>query len=296
MHYILLYKTIKNLPLCLRRLLAKILAFFASLISTKESQILELQSKLCLDGKKISVYSVYKNIFLTIFEALNLKPIMKDSSNLISFPDEKKFTELIKRKKPVIALTGHFGNWDLLAAYMIKIGAPLVTTARKTRNIHLQEVTETMRADYGIKCYWRDGTKESKQKSISEIKKSLETNEVVGGLIDQDTQVSNLHVPFFNIPASTPTGLIALGKKYDAIFITTFCARVASNKYKMFFSEVPKDFGIEEICQFFNNELERIVRMHPEQWVWLHKRFRSLPDGRKLRTKEYIEYLNEKLS
>lgn len=281
---------LSRLPVQLRSLIGKVLGYLFAFIPTRDRSFARLQlkaafPKLCT-GKLIP--GVYASIFQTLFEALNLKPMTDKSGHYISSPDEEFVRELIKANKPVVALTAHTGNWELMAAYMVKLGVPLSTVGRVARNATIHTFLAKLREAYGIKTIWR-----SKSGGSKVICDEFEKKRVVAALIDQDTYVSSSPAPFFGLKAQTPTGLIALGQRYDATIVTAFNFRVGFNRYKVYVEEVPKDFSPEAIVELYNQRLEAHLKKHPSQWVWFHKRWRTTPEGRRRSSGEYMKFLSE---
>jgi KDO2-lipid IV(A) lauroyltransferase len=166
---------------------------------------------------------------------------------------------------------------------MIHRGIPLTTIGREARNPAGQHILAKMRQGYGIETIWR-----SDRRAVKRLMECMKERRVVAALIDQDTRVDSLYVPFFGSPAKTPSSLISLGKRARARFVSAFLFRVGFMRYEVFTEEFPDDLSEDELLAMYNARLEALIRRFPGQWVWFHKRWRSRPDGTVLSTRQYL--------
>jgi KDO2-lipid IV(A) lauroyltransferase len=196
-----------------------------------------------------------------------------------------------KSGRPTIVLTGHTGNWDLLAAYTIARGIEVATVGREARSPVLQHLLRSIRDGYGINTIWR-----SDKSGVKKLLALMKAGKVVAALIDQDTRVESLPVPFFDESAKTPSSLIALGKRHNASFMTMFLFRTSPSTYEVFAEPLNDSLSTEEVLQTYNQRLETLIRRFPEQWVWFHKRWRTSADGVTKSSREYIAWLREKIA
>jgi Kdo2-lipid IVA lauroyltransferase/acyltransferase len=220
-----------------------------------------------------------------------LSPILKNPDRYISVSGQKALQLLITPPKGVLALSAHLGNWDLLAAYLVKKGSPCATIGRITKNACFQKVMSDLRERYGIKTIWR-----SDKAGLKEMLAGLTKKRMIGALIDQDTsRVSNTISRFFGKPASSPIAMINMAKRYNCLVVACFLVRTALNRYTFYCSELDSTKSSEEILQEYNNTLEGLIRQYPGQWVWFHRRWRTLAEGR-LSSKAYLAYLKNNMS
>ena len=235
---------------------------------------------------------IIKKMFMglgqTLMECLNLKPYLNNIEQYVDCPDYSVYEGLTKNPRPIVILTGHTGNWDLLAAYGVCRGIPITSIAKEARNKSFQSALVSIRSGYGSRTIWR-----SNRAGIREIMKDISDNRVVSALIDQDTIVTNIRSKFFGLPVSAPSGLIDVANKYNAQYLAVFMARTGWKKYQIAVTELPSNCPIEETIEGYHQALEKQIRNFPDQWVWFHKRWRSLEDGKRLSSKEYIDYLSK---
>lgn len=242
------------------------------------------------EAAKTPVARVFANAGQTFFESLNLSPYLDRVDEFVSCDDWEKIRGWLAQGKPIVALTAHTANWDMLAAYFIKKGIPLSTIGREAKNPKLQLALAALRDAYGVRVIWRqDGS------GLKQIVSELKERRIVSALIDQDTKVSSTHVPFFGRPASTPSGLIVLAKKYSALIVAPFIVRRPDGRFHISVEEIDGSLSVEEILTQYSLKLQALIERHPGQWVWFHKRWRTEADGRVLSSREYLDTLSKEI-
>lgn len=275
----------------IRSTLGDSLGFIFSLFPSKEKKIAQLQlSKFLPDKKKTPISitrRIYRNIGKNIFESVNLFPILLNHKDYIKCDSFDLTREWLQKGKGIICLTAHVGNWDLLAAYMIHRGIPLTVIGKESKNPALQKSLEKIRGRYGVKTIWR-----SDKKAVVEIRNELCSKRVVAGLIDQDTTVTSTISDFLGQPAKTPTALVAIGKKLECPIVYAFIVRTGFVSYDIKLGEIDNTLSVEEIINIYHDKLGEVVKNNPDQWVWFHKRWRTIKEGKTLSSKEYMEYLS----
>ena len=160
--------------------------------------------------------------------------------------------------RPILYFTGHCGNWELLGAAIACEGLPVGAVARSLDEPRLQEMLTRVRERFELLRALRRGA--------------------VGMVIDQDTKVEGVWVPFFGRPAYTPVGAARLALRRDAAVIPAFIERLADGSHLARFAE-PLDLPDDEVeaTARMTRAIEDQVRKVPEQWVWMHRRWRRRP-------------------
>lgn len=259
------------------------------MIRTRDREVARLQMETFLaagEGAK-HLSDVYKSIGETLLEAINLKPILDNYQHYVD-ADWKQMDEVLTRNRPIIILSAHTGNWELLAACSVKRGYKVSVVGKEAQNAGLQKLLRGIRQQYGVKTIWKSGGT-----AVQEIITALKAKESVAALIDQDTKVTSVMVDFFGRPAACPATLIEIGKEHNAIFIAPLIFRTSSNHYKISLTEIDSTKSTKEILQEFNQLLEKSIRLNPAQWVWFHKRWRTQVDGKRLSSSEYVTSLGQ---
>lgn len=286
------FKSIGMLPISLRSALGAALGSIVGRLPTRETKIATLQLRAFFPEVSPSqiVPKIFANVGRSMLESLNLKPYLRFPYDNIACPQWDQIVSWTKEDRPVIALTAHTGNWDLLAAYTIARGIPLSTVGKEAKNPQFQVALRAMREAYGIDTIWR-----SDKSGIKRIVGCFKERRVMAALIDQDTRVDSVFVPFFGELAKTPSALVDLGKRYNARFVSAFIVRTGGRNFEIHTRELDASQETSGILAQYHHHLEGIVRAHPDQWVWFHKRWRSDPSGTTLGTKDYLKLLERKI-
>jgi Kdo2-lipid IVA lauroyltransferase/acyltransferase len=178
----------------------------------------------------------------------------------------------------VVAISCHLGNWELLARSVAAAGLPLATVAREAQDPRLTALLENARASTGIVSLWRDDPGAARG-----FIRHLRTGGVVAALIDQDTDVSGHFVPFFGREAFTPRAPADLALRLGTAVVFARTSRVAPGMHRIRISrlEVPasgdRDADSRSLTASATAAIEEEVRRHPDQWVWMHARWRTRP-------------------
>ena len=177
----------------------------------------------------------------------------------------------------VLVLTAHFGNWELLPVLGALLKYPCSYVYRPLRAAALEKFLVRTRTRYG-------GTKISKRRSYRKILRFLEQKGLVFMLMDQHVDPrQGVFVPFFNQPASTSRGLAKLALKTGTPVVPIFLVREETGFKGLILPEVPlvhtgnKEEDIEANTLAYNRVIESMVRKYPEQWFWVHRRWKTRP-------------------
>lgn len=278
-------KALGRLPINWRQRIGDTIGYLVDLVPSRERAVAIAQLKRFLpeaDARSI-VRGLHCHLGRVAAEVLNLgdlpsKVIVENSAELDQF--------IADRSTPVIALTAHLGNWELTAAHLIYRRVDLAAVGRITRNNLAHSAIDFLRKQYGLKMLWRID-----RAGVGDIIESLKQNAWIGSLIDQDTQVSGINVPFFGQMSHTPVTIIRLGKRYNARFITCFVLREPSGSYRGYFKPLDPHLDEVNMLEEYHRRLESLIRLYPEQWVWFHKRWRTQANGERLSTARYLEWL-----
>ncbi|MGH7368733.1 MAG: lysophospholipid acyltransferase family protein [Candidatus Rokuibacteriota bacterium] len=174
----------------------------------------------------------------------------------------------------VLILTAHYGNWELLAAAHGLIGLPLSFVTRPLDHPLLDDLADRFRRRSGAELI-------TKRQAVREALGALRRQRMVGILLDQNaTRAEGVFVPFFGSPASTSKGLALLALRTGAPVVPVFLRREPAGRHCM---EVgaplppPPDGLVTTYTTTFNRVIEATIRRAPEQWLWMHDRWRTRP-------------------
>ena len=175
--------------------------------------------------------------------------------------------------RPIMILTGHCGNWELLAATINRCGLSLAVVARGMDNDRINRLLLGMRSHFGSATIERGAPGAARR-----LLRTLRDGGALGMLIDQDTLVDGDWVPFFGRPAYTPLGAAQIALRQGAVVIPTFIARKEDGRHRAVFHpalELPED--ATAATAMMTATIEAQIRRHPTQWVWMHRRWRRRP-------------------
>ncbi len=178
--------------------------------------------------------------------------------------------------RAVVGVTGHCGNWELIAGAFTLQGLPLAAAAREIEDPSLQELLLAVRGAMGATTIARGGRAASRQ--LLEV---LRKGGALAILIDQDTRVEGVWVPFFGRPAYTPVGAARIALRQGVSVVPIFAERQDDGTHLV--RCLPAlDLPADETAAtaLMTAAIEAQIRRRPEQWVWWHKRWRRQPpDG-----------------
>ncbi len=178
-------------------------------------------------------------------------------------------------RRPILILTGHCGNWELLAAGLNRRGLGMAVVARALEEGALQERLLAFRAHFGSRTIVR-GTPGAARALLGQLRAAG----ALGMLIDQDTQVEGVFVPFFGRLAWTPSGAAELALRFDATVLPTFIERERDGRHLARVEPpLPLEPDVTAATAAMTARIEAQVRRVPEQWVWIHRRWRRRPPG-----------------
>ncbi len=193
----------------------------------------------------------------------------------------ENFDAARQRGKGVIFLTGHMSAWELAPFAQALYGHPLSFLARPIDNDRVNRLIDSYRCLSGNRPI-------EKNNSARAILRALHDGGTVGVLADQNTSVEEgVFADFFGIPAATTTGLVRMARHTGAAVVPGFLFwDDAMRKYRLRFEpavamrRTEDEAGdIRENTARCNKVIENYVRAHPEQWLWVHKRWKNRPPG-----------------
>lgn len=174
--------------------------------------------------------------------------------------------------KGAIVVSGHLGNWEMVGTACARLGYPVSFVVTTQRNKLVQEWLDNVRRRAGVEIIPR-------KQAIKGVLSALHRNRIVAILIDQDAHEEGVFVPFFGKLSSTPRGpaVFHLRTGCPLIFMSSY--RLPGERYKFVLEtvDISEAQSQEEIMAKLTARLEQAIRVAPEQWFWMHKRWKSTP-------------------
>lgn len=172
--------------------------------------------------------------------------------------------------KGILVVTGHMGNWERFGHWATSVGRHLSVVARDANQSGIQDRVAKIREHTGIEVL-------SQGNSARQILTKLRQREMVALLPDQNA--NEVFVPFFGHPAGTVLGPAVLHQRTGAPLLPSYCVRTGVGKYRVI---VLPAIDSENVVQDFptvttqlNAALESVIREFPEQWLWMHDRWKN---------------------
>jgi KDO2-lipid IV(A) lauroyltransferase len=217
---------------------------------------------------------VFENIGMTFAEFIKIPVLDRDFiENNIAVDGLDNYLEAKAEGKGVLLLAAHLGNWELLAAPLR--GEKVSVVYKKTKNPYVNSFINGIRGSYGLKTI-------SHRNAVKDILAALKRGEGVGILLDQHAGMKEaVIVDFLGRPASTNIGLAIIALKTGAPVVPIFLVREGEGRYRAVYEEPiylqksgDSEKDIREATVRFNSVIEKYVRRYPEQWFWVHNRWK----------------------
>jgi Kdo2-lipid IVA lauroyltransferase/acyltransferase len=192
----------------------------------------------------------------------------------VSVDGVPNFESAAVRGRGMIMLTAHFGNWELLAASHALTRFSLSVVVRPLDSPLFDPLLERFRRRSGVELI-------TKRRALSEIVEALRRRRMVGILLDQNaSRREGVFVPFFGVPASTSKGMALIALRTGAPVLPVFIRRRPDGHHVVEVGApvpVPPDGDVVAFTHAFNEAIEAAIRRAPEQWFWLHRRWKTRP-------------------
>jgi Kdo2-lipid IVA lauroyltransferase/acyltransferase len=205
----------------------------------------------------------------------------ESASRFIRYEGLENFTEAQARGKGVLVLTGHLGAWELSSFYHSLMGRPMGMVIRRLDNPLVDEFVNRIRCLHGNRVIHKDDFARG-------LIASMRAGETVGILMDTNmTPPQGVFVPFFGVQACTASGMARVAAKTGAAVVPGFLLwEESEGRYVLHFAEeLPVvNTGDSERDALVNTAaftaaIEGFVRRYPDQWLWMHRRWKTRPPG-----------------
>lgn len=232
------------------------------------------------------VRGVYRHFCMMLMEMLHIprKLHRENWRERINLVNQSVVVDQMLKGGPIIMLTGHFGNWEM-AGYLFGVfGFPPNSVARVLDNPHLEAYLKRFRERTGQRMIAKKG-------GYDDMIEVLNAKGVLSFLADQDAGERGMYVDFFGRPASTHKAIALLAIEHQAPVMVGYARRVGPGfRYEVGCEEIiqpsewtgtPDDARL--LTQRYTSALERIIRRDPEQYLWLHRRWKHQPKPKKVK-------------
>lgn len=251
---------------------------FAMSVAKKQRERTISNLKMCFpdwDDAKVrktarQVFEHFGRTTMRFLRAFKTRP-----SNVDELTRDEGFEHLeaaLAQGRGALVITAHFGNWEWAGLFLHHKGYEVSAIARDANDRTTTNLVNKIRAQEGVEIFPRGS-------AARPVLRSLAANRIVMILPDQNHD--ELYVPFFGFPAGTVAGPAVLHLRSGAPMVTCFCFENETGGYTVRVSpiEIPPLVGerMEDAARIMtevNAAIERIIREHPEQWLWMHDRWK----------------------
>ncbi len=229
-----------------------------------------------------TLWLVYRNLGLLLAEfCLMSGYTAEQASGWIEYDGLERYLAARARGKGVLVLTGHLGAWELSSFYHSLVGYPMGLLIRRLDNPLVDRLVNEIRCLHGNRVIHKDDFARG-------LIAAMRAGQTVGILMDTNmTPPQGVFVPFFGVEACTAAGMARVALKTDAAVLPGFLLwDEARRKYVLWFGEEialtrTGDAEADMLANTarFTAAIEAAVRRHPEQWLWMHRRWKTRPPG-----------------
>jgi len=204
-------------------------------------------------------------------------------TKVVIYDGFENYERAFARGKGVLFLTGHLGGWELSAFTHSLNGHPLWVVMRSLDNPRIDHLIQSYRTMHGNRTVDKDDF-------VRGLLAAMKAGEVVGILMDTNmTPPQGVFVDFFGVPAYTASGLARIALRTDGAVVPTFTIWDSKlRKYRLRFDPAVElirtgdnERDIVANTAKFTQIIEDYVRRYPDQWLWVHRRWKTRPDGEK---------------
>ncbi|MBI1790566.1 MAG: lysophospholipid acyltransferase family protein [Acidobacteria bacterium] len=219
---------------------------------------------------------VFRGIARVLIALSQFPRMHKDNiAEWIRYEGYQHFEQALQRGKGVLFATAHLGNWELSAFAHALMSAPMHVVVRPLDNPYLDAMVERLRGLSGNHIL-------GKKDFVRSILKALHNNEAVGILVDQNSSLDEgVFVDFFGLPACTGVSFAKLAARTQAAVIPGFALWSETERKHIlrFYPPVPMSGDAAADTQAIQRQLEGVIREYPDQWLWIHRRWKTRPPG-----------------
>ncbi len=216
----------------------------------------------------------FQNMAMIAPEFLKIRKLAFRLREIMPVEKDKIVWDVLAEKRGVVFLIFHIGNWDFLGVEAARMGFPISAIGRPLKNPYVYNYVRDTRAITGMKNIDKDG-------ALKDAIRALRRAECVAVLCDQNAGARHPKVPFFGRPAHTFSTPVTLALQTNSEIVPVTCIRKGWGK---FYCEVHNPVALlrgektEELLfenmKRMNEAIEHIIRKNPDQWLWMHNRWK----------------------
>jgi KDO2-lipid IV(A) lauroyltransferase len=223
---------------------------------------------------------IFGNIGRTMAEICRYPKMNKQRIlDLVDSEGEETFQEVLDYGKGGLLTGSHFGNWELIGAYINALGYPVDFLVRGQHNRYVDDYLSYLRRCSGVRVI------HSERGGMKEILRALKNNRQVAIVSDQHAGSQGIVIKFFGRLVSVPRAPASLSVKTGAPIVTGQIIRNQDHTHHCIFDkpiypnmEADSKEEIFRLTKLFTMRIEQVIRKRPELWLWTHRRFKYVPE------------------
>ena len=228
------------------------------------------KKNISLVEKNRIIQNMWKNYGMTFIEYIFLNHLRKNNSN-IEIIGENNLRTPLNENKPVIFISGHFANFELMSMAITKKNINLATIYRPLNNFLINPLMEYLRKKYVCKNQIKKGIN-----GVRETIEFIKNKHSIALMVDQRVSEGE-RIKFFGKPALTTTLPAQLAVKYNLEIVPVYIERLKNDKFRIEFQNKinPNHFKNKlDLTEELNKIIEKMIVKNPNQWIWTHNRWK----------------------
>lgn len=266
------------LPLRWRRSIGNLIGEFTWLLVPRKRKEMAMRNiRLSLGATSAETQRIAKASWTRfgrmIMDVLAFPILPGEISQRVQFRGKEHMDQALAEGKGVVLATSHSGNWEMLGAALAMNGYPIVGVAQKQANLAMDKFINEYRTLAGMHVTYKSG--------VREMLRLMGQGMIIGILMDQDAAEDGVILPFFQRDASCPQGTAFLARMKKAPIVPTFITEDVAGNYlvtcqkPLYVTETTdKNEDIKRTIARLNIMIEDHIRNYPEEWFWLHNRWK----------------------
>jgi KDO2-lipid IV(A) lauroyltransferase len=228
--------------------------------------------------RKRLLNQVYRNLGMNAAEEMRMPTVTTAYlQDYVTWDNDAPLREVLAAGKGALALTAHLGNFDLLCTIAPKFNYPTTIITKVIKNKAINDWWMAARSRFGLKFL-------PAHNSYRQCLSALRKNEIVAFILDQNMiNTEGIFVDFFGKPACTSPGLAYMSAQSGAAVVPIFMIRLENGRHRVkVMAPIPpppdrKPETISHYTQLYTKIIEDVIREYPDQWIWVHRRWRTVP-------------------
>ncbi|WP_051363988.1 lysophospholipid acyltransferase family protein [Oleidesulfovibrio alaskensis] len=219
------------------------------------------------------------------FAEILLNPRLKDSlPPLTDIDDAEQLARVLALPRPIVGITAHLGAWEMLTGCLSQhahCGKEQLVVTRRQKNMFFQKAIVALRSANNLRIV-------DHRNAARPVLKALKNNAIACFLADHNcSEAEALFLPFLGKTAAVNRGPAILAVRAKALVLPAFMIRAPNGRFR--FHHLPPldttelegtaDERVEAVTRYYNSAIESMVKKYPEQWFWMHKRWKTQPSG-----------------